>query len=72
MHRALRVDTLVSQKEHHAEFILGRTPQPFSAEVKECLEHGLRNEKNVIATLVSSILPAFLGGLSLHLNHLIG
>ena len=59
MHRALGLDTLASQKEHHVEFILGRTAQLFSAEVKEHLEHGLRNEKNVIATLVSCILPAF-------------
>ena len=59
MYRALGLDTLTAQKEHHTEFILGRTPQPFAPDVKVRLEHGLKKEKNVIATLVSSILPAF-------------
>ena len=59
MHRALGLDTLANQKAHHAEFVLGRTKQPFTADVQKRLDHGLKNEKNVIATLVSTILPAF-------------
>ena len=60
LYRALGLESLSSQKEHHAEFILGRKPLPFSPEVQQRLEHGLKHEKNVIATLVAYIMPSFL------------
>ena len=60
IHKALGLESLTSQKQHHAEFILGRKPRAFDDEVKKRLEHGLKNEKNVIATLVSYIMPVLL------------
>ena len=60
LYRALGLKSLSSQKEHHVEFILGRKPLPFSPEVQQRLEHGLKHEKNVIATLVAYIMLSFL------------
>ena len=60
LYRALGLESLSSQKEHHAEFILGRKKMPFSPKVQQRLEHGLKHGKNVIATLVSYIMPSFL------------
>ena len=60
LYRALGLESLSSQKEFHTEFILGCKPLPFSPEVQQRLEHGLKHEKNVIATLVAYIMPSFL------------
>ena len=60
LYKAVGLDTLSKQKDHHAEFVMGRTPQPFEPDVQKRLDHGLKHEKNVIATLVALIMPAML------------
>ena len=60
LYQTLGWESLSSQKEHHAEFILGQKPLSFSPEVQQRLKHSLKHEKYVIATLVAYIMPSFL------------
>ena len=60
LYRALGLDTRESQKAHHTEFVLGRAPQPFTADIQVKLDHRLKHEKHVIAMLVTHIMRAFL------------
>ena len=78
LHKKLDLDGLAEQKEHHHTFLCGHSETVLSPEIKKKMEHGTNNEKNILATLTGLIIPAFLppcyaflGGLSLHLNHLI-
>ena len=54
------LDTLLKQKEHHYVFVRGRQEPPVSSELQKMFDHGTRNEINAIATLVSTIVPAYL------------
>ena len=60
LNKALGLDTLLKQKEHHNVFVCSHQEPPVSRELQKMFDHGTRNEINAIATLVSTILPAYL------------
>ena len=60
LHKALGLDGLARQKEHHHTFLCGRSESVLSSEIKKRMEHGTNNEKNILATLIGLIIPAFL------------
>ena len=60
LNKALGLDTLLKQKEHHYVFVHGREEPPVSPELQKMFDYGTRNETNAIATLVSTIVPAYL------------
>ena len=60
LYRAIGLDTLQRQKEHHYIFICRLSEGPHDAELVKRLKHGTENEVNIISTLVSKIMPAFL------------
>ena len=60
LYRAIGLDTLNRQKEHHYSNVCGRseaTPDPL---LQRRLDHGRQNEVNIISSLVTTIMPAFL------------
>ena len=60
LHKAIGLDMLQRQKEHHYTYVCGRSePVPDTLLAKR-LKHGTENEVNVVGTLVSKIMPAFL------------
>ena len=60
LNKALGLDTLLKQKERHYVFVRGRQEPPVSRELQKMFDHGTRNKINAIATLVSTIVPAYL------------
>ena len=58
--KAIGLDGLKKQKEHHYEYILGKHPCPPSEHVQAFLDHGRLFEKYALATLVGAILPALM------------
>ena len=60
MYAAIGLDTLSKQKEHYYTYVCERSsPSPDSL-LSQRLKHGSENEVNIIATLISTIMPAFL------------
>ena len=57
---AIGLDTLVKQKDHFHQFVIGRTPPPPTPELQRLFDHGKKNEVNAISTLISTVLPAML------------
>ena len=60
VNRAIGLDTLTKQKEHHYVHVRGREPQPVSPELQKLFDHGTKIEVNAVATLVSTVVPAYL------------
>ena len=60
LNKALGLDTLLKQKEHHYVFVRGREEPPVGPELQKMFDYGTCNETNAIATLVSTIIPAYL------------
>ena len=60
LHKAIGLDTLARQKEHHYTNVCGRSPPMPDPLLTQRLKHGSDNEVNIIATLVSTIMPAYL------------
>ena len=60
LNAAIGLDTLARQKQHHYEFVCGHGRCVTDPHVQQCLKHGSDNEVNIITTLVSLIMPAFL------------
>ena len=60
LYRAIGLDTLQRQKEHHYTFVSGRSPNVHDPTTEKRLKHGRDNEVNIITTLVAKIMIAFL------------
>ena len=60
LNAVIGLDTLARQKQHHYEFVCGHGRCMTDPHVQQRLKHGSDNEVNIIATLVSLIMPAFL------------
>ena len=60
LNAAIGLDTLARQKQHHYEFVCGHGRCVTGPHVQQHLKHGSDNDVNIIATLVSLIMPAFL------------
>ena len=60
LYKAIGLDTLQHQKEHHYTYVCGRSEPVPDSLLSKRLKHGTENEVNIIATLVSKIMPAFL------------
>ena len=60
IYTALGLDTLTKQKEHHYIHVRGRNPPPTPPDLQKLFDHGTKNEVNAIATLISTIVPAYL------------
>ena len=60
VNKAIGLDTLAKQKEHHYVRVRGREPKPVSPELQKLFNHGMKNEINAIATLVATVVPAYL------------
>ena len=58
--RAIGLDTLIKQKDHFHEFVIGRTPPLPTPQLQKLFDHGKKNEVNAISTLISTVLPAML------------
>ena len=59
LHRAIGMDGLTRLKENFDEKVNDAEPQMPSTEVQQAMDHGTDNESNMIATLVSKVLPIF-------------
>ena len=57
---AIGLDTLARQKQHHYEFVCGHGRNVTDPLHLQRLNHGAENEVNIIATLITYILPAYL------------
>ena len=57
---AIGLDTLQKQKDHHYEHVRGRKPPPVPPDLQKKFDHGTRNEVNATATLLSTVVPAYL------------
>ena len=64
MHAALGLDGPKKQKEHILTHIRGEPKAPVSAEMQERLDHGTKNERNAVATLVNIVMPHYYPTLS--------
>ena len=60
LNAALGLDTLQKQKDHHHIFVRGRQPPPIPNDLQQKFDHRTKNEVNAIATLISTIIPAYL------------
>ena len=60
LHSGLGLETLTKQKEHHYIHVCGRIPPPIPENIQKLLDHGTNNEVNAIATLISTVVPAYL------------
>ena len=58
--KAIGLEGLKQQKEHHYEYILGKKPPPPSEELQARFDHGCKFEAHALATLVSAVMPAIL------------
>ena len=60
LNSAIGLDTLQKQKELHYVHVCGRKPPPILPDLQKEFDHGTKNEVNATATLVTTILPAYL------------
>ena len=60
LYNALGLSSLADLKQHHYQFVKKRSPPPFPPEVQKRLKYGKENEKNALATVISSLLPFLL------------
>ena len=60
LNAALGLDTLQKQKDHHHVFVRGQKPPPIPDDLQQKFDHGTKNEVNAIATIISTIIPAYL------------
>ena len=60
LHSGLGLETLTKQKEHHYIHVRGRIPPPIPENIQKLLDHSTKNEVNAIATLISTVVPAYL------------
>ena len=60
LNTALGLDTLQKQKDHHYIHVRGRKPPPIPPELQKKFDYGSKNEVNAIATLISTVVPAYL------------
>ena len=60
LNAALGLDTLQKQKQHLYIHVRGRKPPPVSDDLQKKFDHGTKNEVNAIATLISTVIPAYL------------
>ena len=60
LNSTIGLDTLAKQKEHHYVHIHGRKPPPIPVSLQKKFDHGTKNEINATATLVSTVVPAYL------------
>ena len=58
--KAVGLKGLSAQKEHHHVFLNGRDAPEIPKDAQKMLEHGIKFEIRVIATLVGQIMPALL------------
>ena len=63
-YKALGFESLKKQQEHF-DYVFCKQDKPeFSTRTKLCLDHGVKNEINCVATLVSKVLPVYFPELS--------
>ena len=60
LNSAIGLDMLSKQKEHHYVHVHGRKPPPIPVSLQKKFDHGTKNEINATATLVSTVVPAYL------------
>ena len=60
LNAALGFNTLQKQKQHHYIHVCGWQPPPVTDDLQKKFDHGTRNEVNAIATLISTVVPAYL------------
>ena len=60
LNMVIGLDTLQKQKEHHYIHVRGRKPPPTPQDLQKKFDHGTHNEVNATATLISTIVPAYL------------
>ena len=60
LNSAIGLDTLQKQKNHHYIHVHGRKPPPIPPDLQKKFDHGTKNEVNATATLISTIVPAYL------------
>ena len=60
LNNALGLDTLQKQKQHHYIHIRGREPAPVPEDLQKKFDYGTKNEVNGVATLISTVVPAYL------------
>ena len=60
LNSAIGLDMLSKQKEHHYVHVRGRKPPPIPVSLQKKFDHGTKNEINATATLVSTVVPAYL------------
>ena len=60
LNSAIGLDTLQKQKQHHYIHIRGREPPPVPDDLQKKFDYGTKNEVNGIATLISTVAPAYL------------
>ena len=60
LHSGLGLETLTKQKEHHYIHVRGRILPPIPENIQKLLDHSTNNEVNAIATLISTVVPAYL------------
>ena len=58
--KAVGLNGLSAQKEHHHVFVNGRDAPEIPKEVQKMLDHGIKFEIRGIVTLVGQIMPALL------------
>ena len=60
MYKAIGLDTLQCQKDHHYTYVCRRNMSVPDSDLAKRLQHGMENEVNIISTFAAKIMPAFL------------
>ena len=60
LNSAIGLDTFQKQKDHHYQNVHGRKAPPVPPELQKKFDHGTKNEVNATATLLSTVVPAYL------------
>ena len=60
LNSGIGLDTLQKQKQHFYFHVRGRQPAPVSEELQTKFDHGAKNEVNGTATLITTVVPAYL------------
>ena len=60
LNSAIGLDTLQKQKDHHYQHVCGRKAPPVPSGLQKKFDHGTKNEVNATATLISTVVPAYL------------
>ena len=63
-YKAIGLESLKKQQEHFDHVFCKQDKPEFSTRTKLCLDHGVKNEINCVATLVSKVLPVYFPELS--------